>query len=79
MVEIEVKLSDRNHQALDQIARLTGKSEDELVGEAVEQLISKFQHGDRISALRRARGIWKDRKDIPTLDDLRRESNRDLS
>lgn len=78
MVEIAIKLSDQNHQELDQIARLTGMSEDQLVREAVDQFITKFHNGDRISSMRRAKGIWKDRQDMPALEDLRRESNRDL-
>lgn len=78
MVEIAIKLSDQNHEDLDQIARMTGKSEDQLVREAVDQFISKFHNGDRVSSMRKAKGIWKDRKDLPALEDLRRESNRDL-
>ena len=78
MVEIAVKLSDQTHEDLDQIARLTGKSEDQLVIEAVDQYLAKLHNGDRISAMRRAKGIWKDRHDLPRLEDLRRVANRDL-
>jgi len=49
-----------------------------LVIEAVDQYLSKLHNGDRISAMRRAKGIWKDRHDLPRLEDLRREANRDF-
>jgi len=78
MVEIAIKISDQTHEDLDHIARLTGKSEDQLVIEAVDQYLSKLHNGDRISAMRRAKGIWKDRDDLPRLEDLRREANRDF-
>lgn len=31
---------------------------------------------DRLDRLRRARGIWKDRSDLPELSELREEMNR---
>lgn len=79
MAAIELKISEQSRRALNQIARVTGKSEDDLVNEAVEQFVAKFPNGDRLTALRAAKGIWKDRNDLPSLDMLRRESNRDPS
>ena len=79
MAAIELNISEQSRRALNQIARATGKSEDDLVNEAVEQFVAKFPNGDRISALRAAKGIWKDRKDLPSLDTLRGESTRDPS
>lgn len=79
MAAIELKISEQSRRALNQLARVTGKSEDDLVNEAVEQYVAKFPNGDRLTALRAAKGIWQDRNDLPSLDTLRRESNRDPS
>jgi hypothetical protein len=40
------------------------------------QLIAQFQDEDRLSLLRQARGMWKDRTALPALADLRREWDR---
>jgi hypothetical protein len=44
----------------------------------VKQLIAQFQLEDRLSLLRQARGMWKDRTDLPSLTDLRREWDRQI-
>ena len=49
---------------------------DQLVHDAVKQLIAQFQSEDHVSLLRQARGMWKDRTDLPSLADLRREWDR---
>jgi hypothetical protein len=66
-------LTDQEQTALATLAQRTGKTPDELVHEAVKQLIAQLQYEDRLSLLRQARGIWKDRTDLPSLADLRRE------
>jgi hypothetical protein len=58
------------------MAQRLGKTPDELVHDAVKQLIAQFQSEDRLSLLRQARGMWKDRTDLPLLADLRREWDR---
>jgi hypothetical protein len=55
------------------MAQRRGKTPDEIVHDAVKQLIVQFQSEDRLGLLRQARGMWKDRTDLPSLTDLRRE------
>lgn len=76
MVATEISLTEDERQALDQIARQTGRSPNELVREAVDRLIAGFQRQDRRALMQSAKGIWKDRDDVPDLAELRREWQR---
>ena len=66
-------LTELEQTALETMAQRLGKTPDELVLDAVKQLIAQFQSEDRLSLLRQARGMWKDRTDLLSLTDLRRE------
>ncbi len=69
-------LTEQEQTALETMAQRIGKSPDELVHDAVKQLIAQFQLEDRLSLLRQARGLWKDRTDLPSLTDLHRAWDR---
>ena len=76
MAIAELHLTEQEQTALATIAQRMGKTPDEVVHDAVKQLIAQFQSEDRLSLLRQARGMWKDRTDLPSLADLRREWDR---
>ena len=69
-------LTEQEQTALETMAQHLGKTPEELVHDAVKQFIAQFQSEDRLSLLRQARGMWKDRTDLPSLTDLRREWDR---
>ena len=69
-------LTAQEQTALETIAQRAGKTPDELVHDVIKQLIAQLQSEDRLRLLRQARGMWKDRTDLPTLSDLRREWDR---
>ncbi len=69
-------LTEQEQTALETMAQRMGKTPDELVHDAVKQLIAQFQDEDHLSLLRQARGMWKDRTNFPALADLRREWDR---
>jgi len=71
-----ITLTDQESKALRAIAQQTGRTQDELIREAVEQLIAQFHHSDRRALLVQARGMWKDRNDVPALETLRNEWDR---
>ena len=62
--------------SLHSLAQGSGTTPDALLREAVEQLISQSQPGDWRTALHQARGMWKDRSDLPSLAELRGEPDR---
>jgi hypothetical protein len=71
-------LTEQEQTTLEAIAERSGKTPDELIHDAVKQLLSRFQEGDRLRLLRQARGMWKDRTDLPSVAELRREWDRRL-
>lgn len=76
MTNVQLRLTDQQAAALHAIAKQTGKAEDEIVREAVEQFIRQFRQEHRQELIRQARGIWRDRTDLPSLRTLREEFDR---
>ncbi|MDJ1182388.1 hypothetical protein [Roseofilum casamattae] len=76
MIETQIDLSEHNQQALREISHLTGRSQQELITSAIEELIEKYQYEKRLDLMRQARGIWQAREDLPDFDKLREEWNR---
>ena len=76
MLETDVALTNHDRDVLEEISQRTGKTQSELIREAVEHFIAEFQIDDRRALMQKARGIWKDRQDLPALENLRREWNR---
>lgn len=81
MVATLIHLTDGNRQKLNELSRRTGKTQDELLNEAVERLPAEPDLrpacADWKAAWRQAAGMWKDRDDIPELmAQLKRELNR---
>jgi len=84
MPTAQITLTDSETDALQKLARLTGKTEDELLQEAVKELIEKVgeaetKRQDWLRVLHQAKGIWKDREDLPDFRDLRAEADRRIS
>ena len=71
-----MNLTEQNQQALVEISLLTGKSQQELISSAIEELITSYQQKKRLELMQQAKGIWKDRDDLPSLEKLREEFNR---
>jgi hypothetical protein len=76
MLDTEINLTEQERNALQEISRRTGKTEGELIREALDQFITQFQNEDQRKLMQKARGIWKDRQDLPSLQDLRNEWDR---
>ena len=76
MIEAEISLTEEERLALDEISQRTGRSHSDLIREAVDRLIASFQQQDRRALMQQAKGVWKDRDDLPDLEELRREWQR---
>ncbi len=76
MVTTSITLTEQEETAIRTIAQQTGKTPDELLREAIEQLLVQYQQTYRLALLQQARGMWRDRADLPSLETLRREFDR---
>jgi hypothetical protein len=76
MATTTIELTDTQNEALHRLAQRTGKTAQQLLREAVEQFLSQLPTGHRLALLHQARGMWKDRQDLPDLAQLRAEFNR---
>lgn len=71
MVRTQIYLTEIEKEQLETIARTRGVKQSELIREAVDKLIEKYTPSQRLTRIKQARGIWKNRRDLPDLRDLR--------
>jgi len=76
MIRTQVYLEESASKALRSLAVQTGKKQSELIRTAIEMLITKHRKSDPQEKLKIAKGIWKDRKDLPNIERLRNEWDR---
>ncbi len=76
MRRTQIYLTDREHTAVKSIARRLGKTQSEVIRTAVDRLIDRECSASRLDLIRSARGMWRDRRDLPDADALRNEWDR---
>ena len=76
MVRMQVYLTKEDQSKIQWLASETGKTKSELVRQAIERFVGQFREEDRKSFLRQAKGLWKDRTDLPDFAAIRRELDR---
>jgi predicted DNA-binding protein len=72
----QIELTESEEKALDHLAQQTGKAPEVLIQEAVRRYLGQSWQEDWRAALRQTQGIWKDRDDLPSLEELRGEWER---
>ncbi len=76
MVRTQIYLTENQRDELATIAKTVGKKQSELIREAIDRLIDQTGRGRREFVLRKAAGIWKDRRDLPDFNTIRAEWDR---
>ncbi len=76
MVRTQVYLTEEEHQGLKALSAHLGKKQSELIRAAIDKLIAENSRGERLALMRSARGMWKNRKDLPDFSALREEADR---
>ena len=76
MVRTQIYITDKERASLQDIAKQTGRSQSELIRQAIEGFLGQFTQPDRTTLLQQARGIWEHRKDLPDFRAIRSEFDR---
>lgn len=76
MIRTQVDLTEQEQEALDALAKTTGKDRGQLIRDAVDRLIQQSSTQRRAAALQQAAGLWKDRTDLPDFRSLRSQWDR---
>ena len=76
MVTTEITLTDAEIHIIQDIGRHTGKTLNAILSEAIQAFIMRETFQSRRNLLRQARGMWKNREDLPDIKTLRQEWNR---
>jgi hypothetical protein len=72
----QIYLTDKERKALRLIAQRLGTTQSEVIRTAVDRFIERESADDKLRLLRAARGLWKDRQDLPDFATLRQEFDR---
>ena len=76
MMRTQIYLTEGEITALDLLANQSGKKRSELIREAIDNLISKYNQNKRRKILDRAAGMWASRDDLPNFAEMRKSLDR---
>lgn len=76
MNRTQIYLSPEQQKALKAMAAKTGRSQSELIRDAIDRFVGQRKASERVSVIRRSAGLWKGRNDLPDFAALRREADR---
>jgi len=76
MVRTEIELTEQQDLGLQTLASQLGKTPVEMIKQAINNLLAEWHQDTRLQKMRVARGLWKDREDLPDFEELRRSWQR---
>ena len=76
MNRTQIYLSPAQQKALKAMAARTGRTQSELIRDAINRFVGQRTASERGGVIRRSAGLWKGRKDLPDFAAVRREADR---
>ncbi len=76
MIRSQIYLTEDERNSLKLISKETGRTQSDLIREAIDTLISKVDKKNNSKKRQEAFGLWKDRDDYPNIEELRNEFDR---
>ncbi len=78
MIRSQIYLTEDERNFLKSLSKETGRTQSDLIREAIDSLISKNNKKNNSKKRQEAFGIWKDRNDYPNIEELRNEFDRNF-
>ena len=76
MNRTQIYLSPAQQKALKAMAARTGRTQSQLIRDAIDRFVSQRAASDRSTVIKRTAGIWKGREDLADFAAIRREADR---
>jgi predicted transcriptional regulator len=76
MNRTQIYLNPEQQKALKAMAARTGRTQSELIRDAIDRFVGQRKATERATVIKRSAGLWKGREDLPDLAAIRREANR---
>ncbi len=76
MIRSQIYLTEEERDSLKLISKETGRTQSDLIREAVDSLISRITKKNSSKKRHEAFGMWKNRNDFPDIRKIRNEFDR---
>ncbi len=76
MIKTQIYLTKEERGELSALSNRIGKKQSELIREAVDNLIVRYNENRHLEVLDRVAGIWKKRDDLPDFEEIRKNWDR---
>lgn len=76
MIRTQIYLTNEELRGIERLAAAHGRKNSAVIRQAIDEFLQRQDPRDRLARLRRGRGLWRDRTDIPDVRKLRKEFDR---